>query len=148
MNGNPDQTAKAAPIVIADDSDSVRAALATLLTRAGYTVVAVQDGMQVLETLATEDCTLLVLDARMPGLDGYQTAAILRARAATRDLPILILTGETGSHERAMSELAGADRLLGKSADGSALISAVRALLGDGQRRERRTTTTTDMVAD
>ena len=67
-------------ILIADDEPMLRRVLAKVLLRAGYTVVAVEDGIQVLEKLAEQQFDLHIFDQNMPGHTGKELLSMLRAQ--------------------------------------------------------------------
>ncbi|HEX2676186.1 MAG TPA: EAL domain-containing protein, partial [Polyangiales bacterium] len=80
-----------ARILIADDEQPVRAALARVLRGAGHDVVAVEDGAQALESFGKAPPDLIVSDVMMPNLDGL---GLLKAvREQNEDLPFILLTG-------------------------------------------------------
>ena len=65
-------------ILIADDEPMLRRVLAKVLLRAGYTVVAVEDGVQALQKLTEQQFDLHIFDQNMPGHTGKELLAILR----------------------------------------------------------------------
>src|SRR3954451_22147077 len=99
-------------ILIADDEESIRHVLATLLKERGYDVRAVADGEEALRELAARDYDALVTDVRMPRLDGL--ALVRAALAAAPDLTVIVMSAY-GSHELAIEAMkAGAYDYLGK----------------------------------
>ncbi|MGW5122121.1 response regulator transcription factor, partial [Streptomyces noursei] len=111
-------------LVIEDDAD-VAMALRTLLTRAGYEVLAATDGRAGLRRLFADDPDLMVLDVGLPGLDGWQV--LERTRDLT-DLPVLLLTARGAESDRVRGLRAGADDYLPKPFGNDELLA----------RRERR----------
>lgn len=83
-------------ILVADDQREDRIAMEVALADLGLEIVTVASGREALRRLLERDFALLLLDVHMPGLDGYDTAALVRARERTRDLPIIFLTAEHG----------------------------------------------------
>lgn len=79
-------------ILIVDDDPRNVLALEAMLESLGQNVVAVQSGTDALRHLLDREFALVLLDIHMPGLDGFQTAQIIRARGRTHDLPIIFLT--------------------------------------------------------
>ncbi len=78
-------------ILVVDDEANIRLTLTALLRRAGYTVIAAESGAAGLEVLAQQPCALLLIDLKMPEIDGMQVIAA--ARSVQPDLAIIVLTG-------------------------------------------------------
>jgi DNA-binding response OmpR family regulator len=88
-----------ARILIAEDSDEVRAFVAKALSRDGHIVETVEDGAQALEALAEDRYDLVIADIVMPELDGISLA--LKVAKDQPELPILLMTGYPAERERA-----------------------------------------------
>lgn len=95
----------------------------------GFDVRVAEDGEDCLRLVGEERPDLVVLDIMMPNLDGYDTAARLRAAAATADLPILALTALAGPEVRDRALDAGIDLVLTKPVMPNALVQAIQFLL-------------------
>lgn len=80
-------------ILIVDDAPSIRAALRTALEHAGLRVVEAEDGRRALEQARQHLPDAVLLDLRMPVLDGWQTARVLRADVRTASIPVIAITG-------------------------------------------------------
>jgi two-component system, OmpR family, response regulator len=78
-------------ILVVDDEEGVRRLLVNLLTRDGYAVTAVASGAEALEAVAQAPPHLVLLDIRMPEMDGFEVYRLLRAQGYTA--PILFLSG-------------------------------------------------------
>jgi len=87
-----DSEAQKARILIVDDDRVTALALRAALERLEQTVIVVHSGEEALYQLLHEDFAVILLDLQMPGMDGYETAALIRARKRTRHIPILFLT--------------------------------------------------------
>ena len=112
-------------IVVVDDDEGVREVCADGLREAGYVVEAFARGDDALRAVARVTVAVLVVDWRMPGLDGAEVTR--RARALTPELGVLMITGNPGeAAEPARS--AGVDLVLTKPFDVTELVSAVTAL--------------------
>jgi diguanylate cyclase (GGDEF)-like protein len=83
-----------AKILVADDSATERKIARETLETAGYEVIQAVDGQHALEMFARERPDLVLLDVVMPGMDGYQVCALLRADPVTRNIPVIFVTGE------------------------------------------------------
>jgi CheY-like chemotaxis protein len=86
------QDAPKARILIVDDDRSTALALTAALERLGQTLVVAHSGEEALQHLLHEDFAVILLDLHMSGMDGYETAALIRARKKTRHIPIVFLT--------------------------------------------------------
>jgi serine phosphatase RsbU (regulator of sigma subunit)/FixJ family two-component response regulator/anti-sigma regulatory factor (Ser/Thr protein kinase) len=93
-----------ASILLVDDDESSLRALHHVLEPLGQNLVGARSGEEALRWLLREEFALILLDMRMPGLDGVQTARYINARARTRQIPIIFLT----AHGRDVERLAGA----------------------------------------
>jgi DNA-binding response OmpR family regulator len=120
-----------AKILVADDDEAaLRHALRALRE---YEVVGVGDGAMALELIERNDFSLVVLDARMPGLDGLEVCGRLRSDERTRDIPILLLTEPGASSDEEEGRKRGADDCLAKPCDPEELRGRARALLEKGR---------------
>jgi PAS domain S-box-containing protein len=87
-----DESRAGTSILLVDDCVANLTALESVLAPLGHRIVKATSGHEALATLAREDFALVLLDVCMPGLDGLQTAAQLKARPRTRKVPIIFLT--------------------------------------------------------
>ncbi|MFL5862815.1 MAG: SpoIIE family protein phosphatase [Solirubrobacteraceae bacterium] len=100
---------RAAGILLVDDHRENLAALKAVLEPLGERLVTAESGEQALRALLREDVAVILLDVRMAGLDGLQTARIIRARPRTRHIPIIFLTAQLSDVEEiAMAYATGA----------------------------------------
>src|SRR5712692_2468876 len=113
--------------------------VAALLGEEGYQIVTAYDGETALRRHADERPDLVVLDRRLPRLSGDDVCRGIRAVANT---PILMLTGEKGSEERARLLDLGADDYLEKPFSKKELSARVRALLRRAPRNTGPTSAT------
>ena len=116
-------------ILIADDVDAELKLLWRLLAPAGYAIELVHDSDEVLRRVAAQPPDLVLLDVIMPGLTGYDVCRELKRSAATRLIPVILLTGLQESHDRIRGIEAGADDFITKPFNGVELLARVHALL-------------------
>ena len=76
-------------ILVIDDEENVRRFLQQILSKAGYSVVTASDGREALNKLVHSNFNLVLLDIRMPGLDGFQTLEQIRERSG---IPVIMLS--------------------------------------------------------
>jgi len=84
-------------VLIVDDTPENLAMLSDALERAGYKVLVAMDGLSALERMQRMRPDVVLLDAVMPGLDGFQTCRRMKATAAIADIPVLFMTALTES---------------------------------------------------
>jgi PAS domain S-box-containing protein len=80
-------------ILVCDDDPDTLDVVGSMLRAEGYQPIGVQTGQDAVERAAAERPAAIVLDLAMPGMDGWQTLVALKARAETREIPVLILSG-------------------------------------------------------
>jgi len=124
-------------LVVEDDADS-RMLVRDVLAFNGYRVLEA-DRAEVALVLARRDRPALVLmDIRLPGMDGFAALAALRSDPSLCAIPVIALTASSMNHDRARIERAGFDGYHGKPIDIAGLSAVIRATLtrGDGAGRQ------------
>ena len=86
------EEAPKAKILVVDDDERNAFAISTVLEELGQTLVIARSGEEALKALLHQDFAVILLDLHMPGMDGYETAALIRARQRSRHIPIVFLT--------------------------------------------------------
>ncbi len=114
-------------ILIVEDEAKLRRALAAGLAAAGYEVATAADGLEGLELARDGAFELLILDRMLPGLEGLELLA--RLRASGRGAPVLMLSARGETDDRVAGLDAGADDYLAKPFAWSELEARVRACL-------------------
>ncbi|RAJ31236.1 response regulator receiver domain-containing protein [Kitasatospora sp. SolWspMP-SS2h] len=92
-------------VLLVDDKRPNLLALEAVLGTSGHQVVSVSSGPEALKALLETDVSdfaVIILDVQMPGMDGYETAAHIKRRARTRDIPIIFLTAVGNDPEYSM----------------------------------------------
>ena len=89
---NPASFDAPAVILVVDDRQENLVALEAVLEPLGHTLLPARSGEEALKHLLVHEVALILLDVRMPGMDGFETAARIKERARTRDVPIIFLT--------------------------------------------------------
>jgi DNA-binding response OmpR family regulator len=99
-------------VVVVDDDKEIQEIVTFVLNRNGFEVAVASDGQQLQDVLATIMPDLIILDVMMPGIDGYQIFAGLRENAATRDIPVIIMTAHIENiYERISLDLGAAEHI-------------------------------------
>lgn len=136
-------------ILVVDDDRAVRESLRRSLAFNGYSVELAEDGVEALNSIATDRPDALVLDVMMPKLDGLEVCRQLRSIGD--DLPILVLTARDSVSERVAGLDAGADDYLPKPFALEELLARMRALLrrtGPDDKAESVAMTFADLTLD
>ncbi len=123
-------TDKTPTILVADDEEDVRELVTYRLTRSGYHVIGAGDGLEALELAAQRAPDLMVLDVMMPKIDGYELTRRVRAEAALRSIPVILLTARSQESDVDRGFEVGADDYLKKPFNPDELVARVRAVLG------------------
>ena len=113
-------------VMVVDDSITVRRVTQRLLKREGYRVVMAADGLQALERLQDEKPAVVLSDIEMPRMDGFDLARNIRADAAFKDLPIIMITSRIAEKHREHARELGVDHYLGKPYSEDELLGLVR----------------------
>jgi two-component system, cell cycle response regulator DivK len=118
-------------VAVVDDSADTRLLLRALLEGA-FRVVEYGSGPDALAGFATDQPHLVILDITMPGMDGPEMLAALRANGVLHALPVIALTGHAAAGDRARYIAAGFDDYVTKPIiDESALTDAIARCLAD-----------------
>ncbi|MFG6485095.1 response regulator [Roseateles sp. BYS78W] len=116
-------------VLLVEDND-VNAYLARyVLEDAGFEVEWVTDGEQALAAAAARRPDIILMDLRMPVMDGYEATRRLKADPALRDVPVLAMSAQALPEEKARALAAGCSAHLGKPIDVARLAEQVRAWL-------------------
>ena len=116
-------------ILLADDSPQALRLAEQILTGQGFEVVSVTDGATALRRLDDVHPDLLVTDLYLPTRNGFEMARFLRSQEQYRDLPIIFAAAPADEFEEQDAKNAGADVILRKPFEASALLGAVQKLL-------------------
>ena len=103
-------------VLIADDAESTAKMLIEVLSRYGYQPVLAMNGYEALAVARREQPDLILLDLRMPGMDGYEALTRLKRDPETRDIPILVMSAHAADpvQERLRLKRMGANDFLSK----------------------------------
>jgi FixJ family two-component response regulator len=122
-------------VSIVDDDESLRRSLRNLLGSVGFRVEAFASAEAFLQSIHQEQTGCLVLDLRMPGMNGFDLLRHLSVSGSR--IPTVILTAHGDDETRQRSLQAGAAAFLSKPFNGDALLDAVRTTLDQqGRRRD------------
>lgn len=118
-----------ARILVVEDEEALGTLLDYNLSHAGYDVRLAADGDTALVALEEETPDLVVLDWMLPGVSGIEICRRIRARPATRDLPVIIVTARGEEEDRVRGLDTGADDYMTKPLSVAELMARVKAVL-------------------
>jgi CheY-like chemotaxis protein len=116
-------------LLLADDSVTVQRVIELTFADEGMRVVAVGDGRQAIERLATERPDVVLADVGMPECDGYELAAHVKRDPALSHIPVVLMTGAFDQLDEGRAREAGYDGVIAKPFEPQMVISLVRRLL-------------------
>jgi DNA-binding response OmpR family regulator len=127
-------------VLVIDDNPTIVELIKYAVNLQGaYDVIVAYDGVQGLERVYAEQPDCVIIDVKMPRMDGYQLVRCLRGDARTADTPLIILSAMTREEDHMMGLLSGVDEYLTKPFKPTALNSAIERVLrltpADRQRR-------------
>ncbi|MEW5739925.1 MAG: serine/threonine-protein kinase [Myxococcota bacterium] len=129
----PTRAAQLAPrsgtVLVVDDSRVGRMAVESVLKSEGHRVIDAESGEEALEVLEQMRPDLIVLDVRMPGMDGFELCARIRTRGELRRIPIVFLSAACSIDERSKGLQVGGDDFLRKPFEPEELAARVKAHL-------------------
>jgi twitching motility two-component system response regulator PilH len=115
-------------ILIVDDSPTERHVLNDMLTKAGYEVVASDNGEDAILKAKTVKPDLILMDVVMPGLNGFQATRAISRDPATRAVPIIICTSKGQETDKIWGLRQGAKDYITKPLSESDLLEKIKAL--------------------
>ena len=117
-------------ILTVDDSASIRQLVTFTLKGAGYDVIEAVDGKDALSKLNGSAVNMVITDLNMPNLDGIGMIKEVRANAAYKFIPIVMLTTESQDSKKAEGKAAGATGWIVKPFQPDQLLAVVKKVLG------------------
>jgi CheY-like chemotaxis protein len=124
---------EAVPILVVDDGAANRKLARLLLEREGYEVVTAKDAETALELLGAFRPRLILMDIRLPGIDGLTLTRRLKADVVTKDIVIIALSADAQHGDEERARVAGCDGYVAKPLEIPALVAMVASLLAAQQ---------------
>lgn len=124
-------------LLVVDDADAPRKMLVRLLETLGYDVVAAAGGVEAMSIAERERIDVILSDIEMPGCDGFELLARLKANDVTRDIPVIVVSGVGDVRSVVRCIELGAEDHLAKPYDSLLLQARLRASLERKQLRDQ-----------
>ncbi len=123
----PDTTTyKGARVLYADPDEAAGRTVAGWLESVGHQAVVVADGFNVLARVVDGQFGAVVLQARLPRLDGYRTCALIKRHPCCTRTPVIIVATGADPYEKAEARVVGADRFLSLPLTEAGLLAAIK----------------------
>lgn len=116
-------------ILIVDDSATVRKLISSKLEKIGHEVLCAVDGVDAMEKIKEFIPDLILLDIMMPQLDGYQVCKLIRTNDATKDVPIVMISGKDGFFDKVRGRMAGTTGYITKPFGPETLMKTVETYI-------------------
>jgi DNA-binding response OmpR family regulator len=120
-------------ILVVEDEADVLDLLLINLRAAGFTVVTVEDGAQVVAKVRSEAPSLIILDLMLPKMSGLEICKVLKSDAATRHIPVIMLTAKAEEVDKIVGLELGADDYVTKPFSPRELILRINRSLRRGK---------------
>ena len=123
-------------ILIAEDSRTQAEQLRFLLEQHGYQVTVTADGKQALKAAMAEKPALVISDIVMPEMDGYELCKAIKSDEILKDIPVILVTALSDTHDVIRGLECGADNFIRKPYNGEYLVSRIHYLLTNLELRK------------
>ena len=118
-----------ATILVVEDNEASRDALARRLQRRGYDVLTAVDGQQAVSVAQSSKPDLILMDLGLPIIDGWEATRQLKADASTKHIPIIVLSAHAMTNDRDLALAAGGNDFDTKPVRFQPLIDKIESLL-------------------
>ena len=124
-------------ILFIEDEPSIITTASRRLELSGFEVVVAEDGQDGLAKARTIQPDLIILDVRIPKLDGLEVCRQLKGDPRYRHIPIVIWTVQANQKERILADQYGADAYILKPSDSKELVRRIQALLAKSSQEQK-----------
>jgi DNA-binding response OmpR family regulator len=123
-------------ILVAEDDRDIADLIAHYIERSGWTAHTAGSGDDALARARKQPFDLVILDVMLPGMSGLEVCRALRADAATKEIPIIMVTARAEETDRIIGLDIGADDYIAKPFSPNELVARIRALMRRSKRAE------------
>jgi len=127
-------------VLVADDSITIQKVIGIIFGGGEYSLTVVDNGKSAVEKAREITPDILLIDALMPGMSGYEVAEAVRSTPSLASKPILILTGSFEPFDEEKAKRCGADDFIAKPFESQQIITKVKELLELGNSRAQQST--------
>lgn len=123
------ETVNSKTILVVDDDEVMRKALARIFEGEKYKVITASDGLELSKTLENTRLDLILLDIKLPWVDGFELCRILKSHHIMKHIPIIFISGKKSEQDIQKGFDCGCDDYITKPFDIDEITSAVNKLL-------------------
>jgi CheY-like chemotaxis protein len=118
-------------VLYVEDTEVIRDTIARLLKLNGYNVTFAKNGQEGVAKALTWHPQIVLMDLRMPVMDGYRAIEQLKNNPKTSHIPVIVVSAWSSKNERTQAKLAGADEFFVKPPDLNRLMSTIEKLVAE-----------------
>lgn len=115
-------------VLLIEDEPNIIEAIRFILSRDGWSVLTHADGSTAFQAVCNQSPDVIILDAMLPNRSGFDILQDIRARAETREIPVMMLTALGQQKDREMAERYGANRFMTKPFSNAEVLDVMRQL--------------------
>jgi len=123
-------------VLLADDSITIQKVVELILTEKGFEVKTVNNGQEALTTMLSYTPDIVLADAEMPVLNGYQLCERIKNNSRTKHIPVLLLAGAFEPIDTELAKSVGADGTLTKPFEAQELLNKINSFLSKEEKAE------------
>lgn len=128
-------------ILVIEDEEGIRQMLGYLLMREGYRLIEAADANQAMRAIKEAPPDLVLVDWMLPGMSGIDLLRVLKSRAATHDIPVIMLTVRAEEDDRVLGLESGVDDYVTKPFSNRELLARIKRVLARARRAQAPVTT-------
>jgi CheY-like chemotaxis protein len=119
-------------VLIVEDEPLIAAALKVRLTASGWSVRHAANGLTAVDEATARPPRAMLLDIRLPGIDGFEVCRRVRSEPSTRDVPVIFMSANVQDEARFEAQAAGGQAFIRKPYEAEEILSALQSLAGNG----------------